>query len=598
MKPFLIILLLSSSTIFSDTLTKEGKITEVILYRNQALVTRVIDLDLKEGSHELIVPNLPSQIIPNSLYSESQTADVRAARIKTLETKEDSDPKLNQLNDKLEKISISILRVNKLLDVNRKKVAFLTKQEDFTASTEKIELNRGVLQPNVIKEITMFNFEQRKELAIEELLLENELKTINKEKDLVAREIKQLAKTTLKNSEASIFLDKQGSGKTEIKLFYLVQNANWSPVYNFYSKLGSKTVKVEFNARIQQVSGENWEGVSLTLSNATPTLSAIAPGLSPFRLSLTQQNPGSTNYDVRSATKGVANKLSSAQARNLSSQSWKETQDSSWEMNSAANEYQNLEFLAKEEELNVLRTETKAELSSPNVTYTMKSKLSLQSKTDQQLIKVEKFDLPAKFYNVSIPLLTSYVYKEAEIENDGIENLLEGQVTSYLDDRFVGKGEISNIARGQSFVMGFGTDPQIRVRRDLYDKKEKILGGNKELILKVKIQFENFYKKPVEVRVLDRIPVEDEKENIRITLDLKNNSLSSDEVYIQNERPKGILRWDTTIPAESSGAKMKTIEYIYKIEFDKNLQVTLPTSSKTEQMRMEFDEIQKIKFKK
>ncbi|MBL0262687.1 MAG: DUF4139 domain-containing protein [Leptospiraceae bacterium] len=195
-----------------------------------------------------------------------------------------------------------------------------------------------------------------------------------------------------------------------------------------------------------------------------------------------------------------------------------------------------------------------------------------------------------------MPLLTTYVFREAEIENDGFENLLEGQVSVYLDEKFVGHGEISNVAKGQSFVMGFGVDTQIRARRELYEKKEKILGGNKELSFKVRVILENFSKKPTDLRVLDRIPVEDEKENVRITLDLKNNTLSADELYQQYERTKGILRWDLALQPESAASKSKTLDYSYKLEFDKNLQVSLPSPAKADQMRTEFDEIQKMKY--
>ena len=144
--------------------------------------------------------------------------------------------------------------------------------------------------------------------------------------------------------------------------------------------------------------------------------------------------------------------------------------------------------------------------------------------------------------------------------------------------------------------MGFGVDTQIRARRELYEKKEKILGGNKELSFKVRVILENFSKKPTDLRVLDRIPVEDEKENVRITLDLKNNTLSADELYQQYERTKGILRWDLALQPESAASKSKTLDYSYKLEFDKNLQVSLPSPAKADQMRTEFDEIQKMKY--
>lgn len=592
------ILFLISLNLFADSITKEGKIQDVILYRNQALITRVIEADLKEGSHEITITKLPSEIIQNSLYAEAVGADVRAAKLKVTEVKTDADPKLAALDEKIEKLNLESIRLSKLSEVNRLKLAFLTKQEDFTVSSEKIELNRGLLNAETLKQLTLFHFDQRKELALEELKIQEDLKNLNKERDVLGRERKQLVKTSLKSMDASVFLDKIGNGKCEIKLYYLVQNAGWSPIYNFYSKLGSKSVKVEFNARIQQVTGESWENVNLTLSNATPALSALAPGLSPFRISLSNLGNTLGSDDLKSASQGISKKMSAAYNKQIGAQNWNETQEGSWAMNSAANEYQNLELLAKDEDLNILKKDSKQSSAAPSVSFNLKSKVSFNSKNEQQLVKVDKSELPAKFYNVAIPLLTSYVYREAEIENELFENLLEGPVSVYLDEKFVGHGEISNVAKGQSFVMGFGIDTQIRARRELYDKKEKMLGGNKELSFKVRLILENFSKKATDLRVLDRIPAEDEKENVRITLDLKNNALSSDELYQQYERIKGILRWDLGLQPESSAAKAKTFEYSYKLEFDKNLQVSYPTPAKADQMRTEFEEIQRMKYKK
>ena len=594
----LILILISFPVFFlvAEPVSREGKIQDVILYRNQALITRSLELDLKEGSHEIIVTKLPSEIIQNSLYAEAVGADVRAAKLKVTELKSDTDPKLAALDEKIEKTNLDSIRITKLLEVTRLKLAFLTKQEDFIATTEKVELSRGILNADTMKQLTLFNFDQKKELALEELKLQEEARILQKEKDLLARERKQLVKTSLKSMDASVFIDKIGSGKCEIKLYYLVQNAGWSPIYNFYSKLGSKNVRVEFNARIQQVTGENWDNVNLTLSNATPALSALAPGLSPFRISLSNLGNTLGPDDLKSASLGVSKKMSAAYNKQIGAQNWNETQEGSWAMNSAANEYQNLELLAKDEDLNILKKDAKQSSSAPSVSFNLKSKVSFSSKAEQQLVKVEKSELPAKFYNVAIPLLTAYVFREAEIENEGFENLLEGPVSVYLDEKFVGHGEISNVAKGQSFVMGFGVDTQIRARRELYEKKEKILGGNKELNFKVRVILENFSKKATDLRVLDRIPAEDEKENVRITLDLKNNTLSSDELYQQYERTKGILRWDLALQPESSAAKAKTVDYSYKLEFDKNLQVSFPTPAKADQMRTEFDEIQKMKY--
>ena len=60
--------------------------------------------------------------------------------------------------------------------------------------------------------------------------------------------------------------------------------------------------------------------------------------------------------DLKSASQGVSKKMSALLITNKLAQNWlNETQEGSWAMNSAANEYQNLELLAKDEDLNILK---------------------------------------------------------------------------------------------------------------------------------------------------------------------------------------------------------------------------------------------------
>ena len=159
----LILILISFPVFFlgAEPVSREGKIQDVILYRNQALVTRVVEVDLKEGSHEIMVTKLPSEIIQNSLYAESVGADVRAAKLKITELKSDTDPKLAALDEKIEKANNDSIRLSKLIEVNRLKLSFLTKQEDFIATTEKVELSRGILNADTMKQLTLFNFDQK-----------------------------------------------------------------------------------------------------------------------------------------------------------------------------------------------------------------------------------------------------------------------------------------------------------------------------------------------------------------------------------------------------------------------------------------------------
>jgi uncharacterized protein (TIGR02231 family) len=165
------------------------------------------------------------------------------------------------------------------------------------------------------------------------------------------------------------------------------------------------------------------------------------------------------------------------------------------------------------------------------------------------------------------------VYREAELINSGDQELLAGPVSAYLDGRFVGRGQIPTVARGQLFVVPFGADPQVRARRELVDKTETVQGGNRRLEFKYRLTMENYTPQPLPVRICDRLPCSGDSTEIRVTLADMKAPLSDDALYLRRQRPKGILRWELQVPTGAVREKAQTIEFGFTVEFDRNVQL-------------------------
>ena len=84
-------------------------------------------------------------------------------------------------------------------------------------------------------------------------------------------------------------------------------NANWTPSYNVRSDAEQKDVRVEYYASIQQMSGEDWPDVGMTLSTATPSLVAKAPVLMPLTVALMREvaTPPANGPGVQQAVHAV-----------------------------------------------------------------------------------------------------------------------------------------------------------------------------------------------------------------------------------------------------------------------------------------------------
>ena len=397
--------------------------------------------------------------------------------------------------------------------------------------------------------------------------------------------------------EAVLFLRKHGEGKESVELNYLVGNCGWSPTYTFRAGEDRQQIAVECSALIQQMTGEDWNAVALTLSTASPALSAAGPGLAPFPVALTQE-PGQKKPNQRDLTaqiRSIRGRQTTAISENLRALSLRENIGSSWAANAAANEFQCLELINGKEVLSMLAAESAQSDEGPSLSYQLADSVSLASRSDQQMVRIVQSSFQSRFYHVATPVLTSYVYREAELKNDGDQDLLAGPIGVYLDGRFVGRGELPTVARGQTFVVGFGADPQLRARRELADRSEGVQGGNRELSFEYRLVVENYKAQAVPVRVFDRLPQSDRPADIRIKLGELKDPLSDDELYVRTERPKGILRWEIDVPASATGKDARTIEYGFTVDFDRNFWLSAATDS-PQQLQQEFEVLQRARL--
>jgi hypothetical protein len=103
---------------------------------------------------------------------------------------------------------------------------------------------------------------------------------------------------------------------------------------------------------------------------------------------------------------------------------------------------------------------------------------------------------------------------------------------------------------------------------------------------------ENYSNHKAMVRLQDRLPYAGMTQDVRVTL-VDTPDLSSDPLYLQLDRPKGILRWDIEVPANASGQKARIVEYGYKAEFDRNYVLATPATGKTPMLQIQFEEQQR-----
>ena len=576
-----------------------GSVSRVTLYRGQALVTRDVPVAGKDGALELVVSDLPAQVVPDSLFAEgSDAVEVRAVRFRSRAVGEEPQQEIRKLDEALEDLNLKLAANRKSLELAARQASYLDQLDGFVAPTAKQDLSKGVLDAKALQEVTKFSFERREKIAERQLALDKEARTLTADLALLQRKRAEVAgKATRTVHEALLFLVKRGAADATVRVNYLVGGCGWAPAYTLHAGADRKQVEVQYSALIQQMTGESWDDVALTLSTASPAISARGPGLAPFHVVLGPAAPNAPGQsyspsDLSSQVKGNNDRRNSAVQQAQQGYMLADEIGNAWVCNTVAMQIQNLELLGGRDIVRVLRT---VDAEAPSISYRLKERVSLASRADQQTVRILQQNMPSKFYYVATPILSPYVYREAELANDSQEDLLAGPITVYLGDRFVGRGEIPTVTRGQTFVVGFGADPQMHTSRELADKKDDTQGGNRELAFQYRLVVENYSDEAVPVRLLDRVPHAENGADVRVSLGEMKDKLSDDQLYVRLERPKGILRWDIKVPAKATAEKAHVVNYGYKVEFDRKLQLASPEDSKGR--IPEFEKLQRDRLK-
>lgn len=566
-----VVIALAHTAAFADAQTVSGAISKVTVYRGQAMVTRTLDVDLPAGTSELIVTGLPAKIVPESLYAQtSGDIKVLSVRFREKAVREDTREEVKKLDAQIEEVKRKLdhaksdrVNANDLLN----KFKELWK---LAVDGANVDLNRSVMQSEQIESYTEFLEAKSLEWHQKILELQDTEADLAKELELLTRKRKELdAGRSRTEREAILYVSNTARKKAAIELSYLVNGANWTPQYNLRANPKKSDVLIEYNAVVNQTSGENWDGVGLSLSTAEPTMVSAPPVLDPMLVSLSAPVP--TQQAEQQVFVQLENVRKQVQSRKAN---LKMGIGANAALNTTAFSNQNFVFQATGQQVKEFQKQlavvTRKE--GVSVTYNLPGRLSLPSRSDQQLVTIASVLAKADFTLIATPLLTDYVYLQAELLNKSDTILLPGQASVFRNGEFVGNSQLPLVTIGEKLTAGFGIDSQVQVTRELEEKKTRIQGGNRIDTYNYRIALSNYKNTEVELQLLDRLGYTEDS-SIKIELVKTEPQLSKDNEYLRTARKKGILRWDLNLPPNTLDESATVVNYSFTMEYDKNMQI-------------------------
>jgi hypothetical protein len=577
-----------------ETKIAVNRIVKVVAYPNSALVTREVDVPAGAGLAELVVSPLPIRVIASSLYSEgSNGLRVLSTRFRTRQVFEDAREEVRKAEDEKYKLELAIEKLQADIKAIEDNLKMVSKLENFTAVTTVSSTEKGGLNGDTVITMSKYVMEQRTEKTKEMVALKQQLKNSEQQMEFIKRKLGELsAGSSREERDAIIVIDRDNGTGGKVRLNYLVDKVSWQPQYKLRAGKVGDNVQIDYLASMVQQSGEDWNGVEMTLSTAQPMLNAAPPDLNKLEISVMPRanlpagapQPGLPGQPTSAGAMPVFNPSQTVpmlnnEAENLRRQAQDvgnsvKYKDAAKYLNEAAAWEQQRDLMKSKEDLEAENRKGahKAPANEgPSVTCHLKHRLSLPSRKDEQVVEVAKVSLAPKYYYKSVPVLNQNVYRLADLVNKSEYILLPGEATMYQGTDFVGRMHLPLVAVGEEFTAGFGVDPQLQIQRQLMDKNRATQGGNQVLKYEYRILVNSYKSEKVQLQVWDRLPLSHETETTGVSLVKATPKLSKDAMYLREQRPSNLLRWDLDVDPTMNGEKAMILSYEFRLELDKQM---------------------------
>ena len=547
---FLALLLLAPVSVFAQTENQDietsSKITAATVYSDRAKVTRVAVVDVPAGAHTVVFTGLPPTLMPDSLRAEGKArAEVKFGAVshKQVMSSELTSERERELNDKSETIQDQITALNAeraAIEAQKNFISQIGQQAQLRSGEEIAEINLKPEQWAAAAATIRMNIAEASK-ALLEIDIRN--RTLSREQQKILNELSTLRTGGRSTYSVSIPVETVSATSLTVELSYQVPNATWQPLYDArLSTEGKGELKLTQFGAVSQRTGEDWTGITLSLSTAQPQRGASLPDLQPMWVDAYEG--GRFNYNEGMARGGSAMPMPMAQ--NMVS-------SKAMEMDAAAPagapppppQEMAASFTAAQVENGGFMTE-----------YKIPGPATVPADGTETKLMVGDFEVASTLEIHIKPQLSSDAFLVAKSKLKGETPILPGQVNLFRDGAFVGQSRTKLLRPDEETDFYFGIDDQVSVKRKVLKDEQKEAGViSRDTVLErnYATEVQNLHKDPVYIVVKETVPA---PRNEKIVVEIgKENTTAG---YKDNsDNIKGMLYWEFPLaPKEKKELKL------------------------------------------
>ncbi|GAA6181544.1 mucoidy inhibitor MuiA family protein [Shimia sp. NS0008-38b] len=515
-----------TSPLWADTILVNAPVTAATLYSEGATVTRSVPFSAPEGSHEILITNLPESLDPLSVRVTLDGANLGTVAVResrTLPHLTEDSVDLKTAKSLLEEAEATLASTQDARDdvlmqaeAARARMTYLATLKgpsDTAASPETLSATLALIGKETLA--------AQREAATAEREARRFDKALEEQTEAV-KEAQQTvdALTPSQSDNAMLAIAMTASADTDatLTLTHLADDVEWVPVYDIHlDNLDDPSLRMKRGAFLYQDTGEDWDNVAITLSTSRPDEQNTPATLYPRRHYIYKPEPQPKMQLDRSY---VAS-----------------------EMGAMADPVVEPVLIEESADFGM-------GLDGLTATYTYDKSVSLTSGSDYLRIALDTLDLSPKIYAMANPLHDDTAFLMAEATNTSGEMILPGFVSNaYLNGTFVGEIDLPLISKGAEMDLPFGAIDGLRLTDVVTDRITGDTGvittRNERSETRV-FTAENLTDRAWDLRLIGQVPYS-EQEDLVITHQAQ--PAATDTNY---DDKRGVLMWQTPLNAGAS----------------------------------------------
>jgi uncharacterized protein (TIGR02231 family) len=510
-------------------LTAESRLTAATVYPDRAVVTRVAKVALPAGVAEVVFAGLPAGLLDESVQVSAKGAV--AATLLDIATRRvylsaEPDARVKVLEDQL----AGLKREERVLT---DRVAVLESQRGLVVSIEKASTtpvagpggSTPPARPSLedYAKLLAFSAEQRARVNLDAQKLDLERSALT-EKIAAAEgqlnEIRGQQSGRRATKTVTVRLSAPAAGSVELSLAYALPGASWTPAYDARLRSAERQVQLDAFGLVRNSTGEDWSGVSLTLSTARPGLGGAAPEIGAWYVD--EARPKRPDPSATTMGQTVSG------------------------MRRDRVEFSNGFMLAADAapapaappvETEAAYAVAAVESAATSASFRIATPVTLASDNTPQRVPLGSAAFAATLQYQATPKLQETAFLAAYVTNTSELPFLGGALNVFLDDTFVATARLATTMPGEKLTLNLGADEGVSIKRKIVSRFTEDTGfttKSRRTTYDILVTVTNNKRTPERIVIKDAVPVpRDEKIIVKLLAPAERDLLKPEEAAAQ-----------------------------------------------------------------